>query len=73
MDMSSFSMRRVMPWEKGVSTTQGMSGTWAFTSRATSKASLSALPGMQMTRSMLVLLSTASASSTVLTCVNVGG
>ena len=71
--MSSFSMRLVMPCEKGVSTTQGMFGWAAFTPRATVKASLSALPGMQMTRSMSVVWSTALASSVVLTCVNEGG
>ena len=71
--MSSCSMRLVMPCEKGVSTTHGMLGWAAFTSRATAKASLSALPGIQITRSTSVVFSTSSASSVVLTCVNVGG
>ena len=66
-------MRCVMPWEKGVSTTQWMPGNSAFTALATSKASLSALPGMQMTRSMSTVLSTLAASSVVETCVKVGG
>ena len=62
-----------MPWEKGVSTTQGSWGKCALMSRATLKASLSALQGMQMTRSMAVVLSTWRASSVVHTWVNVGG
>ena len=66
-------MRRVMPWLKGVSTTQGICGWPDFTSRATVKASLSALPGMQITRSMSVVFSTSPASSVVHTCVKVGG
>ena len=66
-------MRRVMPCENGVSTTQGISGNFAFTARATSKASLSALPGIQITRSMLVLCITSAASSVVDTCLKVGG
>ena len=66
-------MRFVMPCEKGVSTTQGMSVWAAFTSRATAKASLSALPGIQITRSMSVVFSTALASSVVDTWVNEGG
>ena len=73
IERSSFSMRRVMPCEKGVSTTHGMSGNLAFMSRATVKASLSALPGMHITRSMLVEASTSAASSVVLTWVKVGG
>ena len=66
-------MRRVMPWENGVSTTHGMSGNLSFMARATVKASLSALPGMHITRSMLVVASTSAASSVVLTCMNDGG
>ena len=66
-------MRRVMPWLNGVSTTQGTSCFSAFTSRATAKASLSALPGIQMTKSMSVFSNTPCASSVVETCVNDGG
>ncbi len=73
MEMSSFSMRLEMPWEKGVSTTQGTCGAIRFTSRATAKASLSALPGIQMTRSTWDVCSTCSASSVVDTWLNVGG
>ncbi len=73
MEMSSFSMRLEMPWEKGVSTTQGTFGAICFTSRATAKASLSALPGMQITRSTWALRNTCSASSVVDTWLNVGG
>ena len=62
-----------MPCEKGVSTTHGVDGEASFTARATSKASLSALPGMHITRSMSVVFSTLSASSVVVTWVNVGG
>ena len=71
--MSSFSMRFVIPCENGVSTTQGMFGWAAFTSRATAKASLSAVPGIQITRSMSVVFNTALASSVVDTWVNDGG
>ena len=73
MDMSSSWMRRVMPWEKGVSTTQGSCGNSALMSLATVKASLSALPGMQITKSMAVADSTFLASSVVHTRVNEGG
>ena len=66
-------MRFVMPCEKGVSTMQCMCGNSAFMSRATLNASLSALPGMQITRSICMVRSTSRASSVVLTCVNVGG
>ena len=66
-------MRRVMPWEKGVSTTQGMSGNSCFTALATVNASLSAVPGIHITRSMLVVDSTSDASTVVLTWVKVGG
>src|SRR5574344_291107 len=73
IDRSSFSIRRVIPCEKGVSTTQGMCAQLALIARATVNASVSALPGIQITRSMLVELSTREASSMVLTCVKVGG
>ena len=66
-------MRLVMPCEKGVSTTQGISGKRSFTARATVKASLSAFPGIHITRSTVVAFITSVASSMVLTCVNVGG
>ena len=62
-----------MPCEKGVSTTQWMSGNFCLMLRATVKASLSALPGIQMTRSIFVELSIFSASSMVDTWVKVGG
>lgn len=39
----------------------------------TVKASLSAVPGIQITKSILVVASTSSASAIVDTCVNVGG
>ena len=66
-------MRLVIPCENGVSTTQGIFGWAAFTSRATVNASLSALPGMQITKSMSVVFNTSLASSVVDTCVNEGG
>ena len=71
--MSSSFILRVMPWEKGVSTTQGILGKRCLMARATVKASLSALPGIQITKSMLVDCSTFSASSMVDTWVKVGG
>ena len=71
--MSSSFILRVMPWEKGVSTTQGILGKRSLMARATVKASLSALPGIQITKSMLVDCSTFSASSMVDTWVKVGG
>ena len=66
-------MRLLMPWENGVSTTQWMSGNFCLMLRATVKASLSAFPGMQMTRSIFVEPRIFSASSMVDTWVNVGG
>ena len=73
MDRSSFTILLVIPCEKGVSTTHGMSGNSSFTALATVKASLSAFPGIHITRSMLVVESTSDASTMVLTCVKVGG
>ena len=70
---SSFSIRRVIPCEKGVSTTHGISGNSPLMARATVKASLSALPGIQMTKSTLVVARIFSASAIVETCVKVGG
>ena len=48
---SSLAMRLVMPWLKGVRMTIGMWGHAALMVRATSKPSLSPVPGMQMMRS----------------------
>ena len=73
IDRSSFSIRLVIPWANGVNTTHLTSGRWALMARATEKASLSALPGMHITKSILVDCITSSASLIVLTWVNVGG
>ena len=66
-------MRLVMPWEKGVSTTQGMSGNFCLISLATSKASLSAVPGMQITKSTCMEPNVSAACSMVEAWVKVGG
>ena len=70
---SRFCIRRLMPCENGVSTTHGMSGDICFTAYATSKASLSTLPGIHITRSYWVTERASSASSIVDTWVNEGG
>ena len=62
-----------MPCEKGVRTTHGISGNSPLIARATVKASLSAFPGIQITRSTLVVARNFSASAIVETCVKVGG
>ena len=67
IERSSFIILCVMPCENGVSTTHGISGNSLFTALATVKASLSAFPGIHITRSMLVVESTSEASTMVLT------
>ena len=72
-ERSSCSMRAVMPWLKGVSTTTGMCSLRALMSRAMSKVSLLSVPGMTMMRSNEFFPSSPQASSAVLTWVKRGG
>lgn len=70
---SSLAIRLVMPWLKGVSITIGICSYRFLMYRATSKLSLSPVPGMQMMRSKEMEDSCVSASSQVETCVKRGG
>ena len=62
-ERSSFCMREVMPWEKGVRITMGIVGWLFLMPRAMSKMLLLPVPGIQMMRFTPVRAMVASASS----------
>ena len=70
---SSCSIRAVMPWENGVSTTNGIWEYLFLMLRAISNVSLLSVPGIQMTRSNVVFANCFQVSSSVDTCVKRGG